>query len=450
MVSPDASTAAAAPTGISGQAAGGPAAGLRRRAARLWTRAATDSMVRNAGWLIVNLLVQSGVGFLFTLLAARLYPPAVLGVSTSAISATLLVVTVAGLGLGQSMLRLLPATEHRPQMVNTGLTVSTAAVLACAGVFLLVPPASGELLDLAGPGLVPALAVGCVVMSLQGLLETVLVANRSAGSIVAVNAASSAVRLGALVLFLPLGALSVYLAQSASLAVSLLALAVLLARRGHTFRLRVDRRSVRELWRLSAASYLSNLLGALPALTLPLLLLARLGPADVAFWYVAFSVANLLFMLPGMVSRSLLAEGSYREAGRLALLRRGSGLILLVMAPALTVAYVGAPWLLAAFGDAYAGGATAALRLLVLSAVLVAANYVLGTVLFLAKRVLVICLVNLANAATTLGLVAYGADSVADVAGAWLVGEVVNVVLFGAGAWAVVRRHRTAWGEDVP
>ncbi|MDX6245134.1 MAG: hypothetical protein QOE76_2857, partial [Frankiales bacterium] len=37
--------------------------------------------------------------------------------------------------------------------------------------------------------------------------------------------------------------------------------------------------------------------------------------------------------------------------------------------------------------------------------------------------------------------------SLVDIGRAWFWGEVVNVVLFGAGAWWVVRNRREAWAD---
>jgi ABC-type nickel/cobalt efflux system permease component RcnA len=79
---------------------------------------------------------------------------------------------------------------------------------------------------------------------------------------------------------------------------------------------------------------------------------------------------------------------------------------------------------------------------------MVGANFIFGTVLYLDKRVFFSTIVNAANALVVL-LLAVFASSLVDIGRAWFWGEVVNVLLFGAGAWWVVRNRREAWGDAV-
>jgi O-antigen/teichoic acid export membrane protein len=395
---------------------------------------------------MANLVLGAGVGFVFTLVAARLYAPADLGVSTSALSAVTLVTNLSGLGLGYSLVRMLPTAEDADRMVDTALATLLVAVPAVTCVFLLVPPASGELLRVGGSGVVLALLVGTVVGALQGTFETVFVAHRRPGAILGANAVAGALRLVLLVALLPVGALGPFWAQTAALGCSLAILAVVLARRrGRAPRLGVHRRSVAELWRFSAGQYVANLIGGLPAMTIPLVVLSQLGRTSVAYWYVAYSMASLFFTLPGVVSRSLLAEGAAVERGRLRLLAKGAGLIAAVMLPVLGVAWLAAPLVLRLYGSSYVDGGTTVLRYLLLSGVLVSANYVLGTVLFLATRVAVAAAVNAANAAVVLAWILWRGHGLDDVGVAWLLGEIVNVALFGLAAAHVLRRHWAEW-----
>ncbi|NHC47025.1 lipopolysaccharide biosynthesis protein [Motilibacter aurantiacus] len=418
----------------------------RRGPVRAARRLLSDGLVRGSFLLVLNQLLGAAAGFCFTLIAARLYPPAQLGVSTSALSATALAVNVAGLGLGYSVVRMLPTARDRAAMLDTCLTASGMALVAVPLV-LALSPLTAELRAEGGAAVVPALLLGTLASGLLSVVEAVFVADRASGRVVAVTCVSSAVRLGALVAFLPLGALAAYCAQTAAWLIGASLLVLTLCRRdGYRPRLRMDRGALDALWRFSAGAYASAMTGSIPGMVVPLLVVGTLGTAEASFWYVAYQVANLLFLLGNMVSRSMLAEGSYAEAGRLALLRKGSLLLAAVLLPVLGVAYAGAPLLLSLFGSSYDAGASTLLRYLIVSAALVGANYVFGTVLLLDRRVFFSVFVNLANAALVIGLVLTSADSLAEVGRAWLAGEVLNVVLFGLGAAWVLRRRRAEWG----
>ncbi|MDX6211053.1 MAG: hypothetical protein QOF82_140 [Frankiales bacterium] len=410
-------------------------------------RGLADGMIRNSILLVANQLVGAAVGFVFTVMAAHLYSASRLGVSTAALSAVALVLSLSGLGLSYSVVRMLPTAPDRSAMLDTCFTVAAGAMLLATTAFLL-SPASDGIRKAGGPFIVVALLVGGVLTSLQGVAESSFIADRDAGRLVRTTLLSSGVRLGLLVVLLPIGALAAFSAQAAAWAAALALLVYRLCRGGaYRPRIRIDRVSVQILWRFSMGNYLAALVGGIPATVLPLLLLDKWGTASVTYWYVAYAVASLLFALPSMVSRSMLAEGSYQEAGRLTLIRKGSQLIAATVLPILAVAFVAAPLLLRMFGAAYGHAAVGLLRYLIVSAVMVAANFIFGTVLYLDKRVFFSTIVNAANAAVVLLLAILASSSLVDIGRAWFWGEVVNVVLFGAGAWWVVRNRREAWAD---
>jgi O-antigen/teichoic acid export membrane protein len=265
-----------------------------------------------------------------------------------------------------------------------------------------------------------------------------------------VNAIGNAVRLALPFALLAMGALAAYLASAVSWFVAAAIFAVLLVRKhGHRFRIEVDRASIRTMGRFSAGSYLSNIVGSLPITLLPVIVLTRLGPEASAFWYIAITIAMLLYSLPSVVSQSLMVEGAHRPSERLRLVRHSAAGIAIVMLPAIAVVFAAAPLLLSVFGNEYVAGSVTAVRLLALSAVMVSINYVTGTVLYLAKRVFIITFINVVDAIIVLGLTLTVAHSVTGVAMAWFIGEIFNVVLFAIAAVTAVRRSPEEWHGDV-
>ena len=47
---------------------------------------------------------------------------------------------------------------------------------------------------------------------------------------------------------------------------------------------------------------------------LPIMVLNVLGAEQAAYYYIAYAIAALLFMIPGAISTSLFVEGSHGEA----------------------------------------------------------------------------------------------------------------------------------------
>ena len=53
---------------------------------------------------------------------------------------------------------------------------------------------------------------------------------------------------------------------------------------------------------------------AAPNLILPIMVLNVLGAEQAAYYYIAYAIAALLFIIPNAISMSLFVEGSHGEA----------------------------------------------------------------------------------------------------------------------------------------
>ena len=95
--------------------------------------------------------------------------------------------------------------------------------------------------------------------------------------------------------------------------------------------------------------YIANLIGGIPQLLLPLIVLSRVGATQAAYWSIAISIAALMFSLPSTVTQALLPEVSLRPTERRALLRRSAFLITAFVVPSPSLAFALAPYGLALF-----------------------------------------------------------------------------------------------------
>jgi Na+-driven multidrug efflux pump len=180
---------------------------------------------------------------------------------------------------------------------------------------------------------------------------------------------------------------------------------------------------------------------------LPLLVVSRLGAEKNAVWSIVMLIASATFMLPSAISQALLSEGAHNPHDRMRLLRRSAVVLFLMLAPIILIGIVVAPYGLAIFGNEYRDGGTFALRIMLLSGFMVAGNYIAGAVLFFAKRVVAPLVVNTLNALLVLVPAATVATSLKDVATYWFLGEILNIVLFGATALLAARRMQAQWGK---
>ena len=91
------------------------------------------SLYLNAIYLMLNSVMYALTGFFFWIVAARLYPPEVVGLASSAIAAIGLLSLLSTLGLDYGLFRFLPAAGEEvreifiPQAFLTSFTWSSAS-----------------------------------------------------------------------------------------------------------------------------------------------------------------------------------------------------------------------------------------------------------------------------------------------------------------------------------
>jgi O-antigen/teichoic acid export membrane protein len=380
-------------------------------------------------------------------LLTRIFSKNDIGLSATAVSACSLICFITEFGVGYSLPRFLPTAKNRAAMVNTVLTAVLAATLIGSLIFLTLPYAK-KLFPLGGLAFGIAFVLTAVFQAGQSVLSTALVADRAADKMVIAGTIPSISRLAAPPAFSFLGALGSFVARVVADFVGVIVFGRMLIRRGHHFRLGVDIPETRDLIKFSAGMYVANIVGGVPQLILPLIVLARVGATPAAYWSIAMSIGALLYTLPAAINSALLPEVSFRPTERRALLRRAAYLSTAIVAPALVAAFVVAPFVLDIFGKSYAAGALGPLRWLIVAGFITIVNYVASAVLLMAKKSTMITIGSLVQATSVLGLVLLWATNVTQIAIAWTIGSAAYTILYCLFAFLAVREVGGRW-EDL-
>lgn len=403
-----------------------------------------ESLLHNTLSLIINLGLSAVCGYGGLLLLTRLFSVQAVGLSATAASASALIVSIMQFGINYSLPRFLPLSKNRDALINTVLTIIVIATLLGAAIYLSLPIAK-KLFFLGGWLFALVFLLGACVQTGESAFETILIADRSSSTVAKGNVAPNLIKLIAPIVLVALGALGSYVSRIIADIAGFFIFGILLARRGQRFRPVVNIAAIRDLSRFSAGMYIASLLGSLPLMTLPIIILARFGPRQSAYWSIAITIATLLYQLPGAVAQALLPEVASRPSDRRYLMRRSSALILGLAIPVLTIAYVAAPVILSLFGRSYGMQSLAILRWLIIAGFITILNYVSGAILFLGKKSLAISVVNIVNAVIVLGMAGLWAHSSRDVAISWVIGDIANTVLFAAFAFLAIRQVHGRW-----
>jgi O-antigen/teichoic acid export membrane protein len=396
----------------------------------------------NALVLMGNTGLSAGLGFIFWALAARLYPPAQVGLASAAISAAVFIATFAQLGLPTALIRFSQdAGPDRMVLTSTVVLVVTVAGAAAAAVFVMgMGIWAPSLAELAPPSILAASVVTlAATTTASSILVFVAIGARDARPALAGGVTQGVVKGGLVLVFalfisrqgFPL-VVAWILGTTAAILVQVWMLRAQLAPRVNLHLLRLG-----SFLRYSAGNYAGDLAWTAPSLLFPLLVLTQLGAEANAYFFVAWAIASLLIGIPFGVASSLLAEGSHEQGAMDEHFRRAVVLTLGLVVPAIAVFWLAAPLLLALFGASYAANGIDTLRALSLAALPMSINLLYLSVARLDRALVTILGISAATGggSLVLGVIFAPAMGSVGIAIAYLVAHTVVAVMLVARWW---------------
>jgi O-antigen/teichoic acid export membrane protein len=361
-------------------------------------------------YLWVGATGSAFAGFIFWALVARLYNAQDVGLASAALAVLALLCKFSHLGLGLGLIRFLPESGARgPRLANAVFTSSAALAAALSVVFLAgVPLWTPSLGFLREQPLYPVAFVLFAVLSTLSLIQTqAFMAARKAQYILIQAALIQLSRLALPALMVVFfGAIGIVLSVGIAAGLGAVVGFALLTRglAGYRPAPTVDVGSVAKLLPFSAANYVADLLLLGPGLVLPLLVVALLGSAEGAYFYMAWFLGYLLTSASGHLAISLFAEGSHDPRSLLVLSRNAlAGGLAVAIAGAALLALVGDKVLLV-FGHDYASEGATLLRMVALAAIPAAVVNVYLGALRVTERVGELVTIAGLMAATTMAL----------------------------------------------
>jgi O-antigen/teichoic acid export membrane protein len=308
---------------------------------------------------VLNLIISAGAtalfGFVFwTILATTL-------LSMSALLSLLGLV-----GINTIFMRFLPKSKTRNEQINTGIIISGFATTLISLVFCLLTPILSSKISFVDHKLLYILmfVVVTVLTTWNTLTNAIFIAYRRTSYIVIINIAFSFIKMILPVFIHHGGPMRIFFfAGIAQLVNVLLSFVVLIKLYEFRPSLRIDPLSIKEVRKYGAFNYASSIMNLLPDSTLPLIVVNKLGATAAAYFYIAFTIANLLYTISFSTSQSLLAEASYDNKSIRYHVLHGLKINAFLLLPATVFLIVLCPLILKIFGHDYSTGASSILRI---------------------------------------------------------------------------------------
>lgn len=406
------------------------------------------SLYRNAIYLMTANVSTAASGLAFWLVTARLHDAETVGLASAAISAMLLLSTLGTLGLDYALIRFLPRSANATAMINTSLTMGAVAGVVICGVFVAgLGIWSPVLLFIRGDALLLTGFGAYTIAHTLYLIQTrTFVARRRAEFSLAQALVFNVLRVVlVVVLAYFFGVFGIASAWGVSAILALAVGIVLFQPRleaGYRPVPSVSGKVLDQLVRYSFTNYISVMLWMAPGYILPLLVANLVGSESNAYFYIAWSMASILFQVPLGISSSLFAEGSSDERTLWRDLLRSLKFTFLIIVPGVLLLLLFSNRLLGYFGTTYADNAASLLRILAVSAIPLSINSLYFVVERVRMKMTRVIAVNAFVTVATLGL-SWGLLTRMGLAGAgiaWLAGQ--SVAALAVLAVSLLRRPR--------
>ncbi len=383
---------------------------------------------------MLSTAILAFLGFFFWIVNARLYTPEQVGLATTLLSVVGLISNVCLLGFNNGLIRYLPTSEHKNDMINTTLVLVGFAslilgILYTVFIDVFSPKLSFIRNDL---GLYFIFLIFVVLSSFSALSENIFIAFRNSKYILIRNTLLSIIKLIFPLFLVALGAYGIFLSVGIATAVSFVVSIVYLVKKfDYKIKFIVNKILVRRMFKFSLANYIAGLIGGLPQTILPILITNHLGPSYTAFYYMPMMIASLLFIIPQGITKSLFAEGSTNEKELSKMYRKSLKLNVAIYLPAMIISLLLGQYVLLAFGPEYAKEGTTFLQLLAVSGIFVSINSIIGTILNIRHKLKEIIFINVFTVVIILGL-SYVLTSMylLGIGIAWIIGQIVMSVIY--------------------
>ena len=335
-----------------------------------------EPLFLNAYALILSSVATSALGIFYWGVAARTYPPEILGTNTALMSSMQLLSLLAQMGLVNVAIRFIPgAGRMTARLVVLGYLFALVMAFVTALVFILGIGQWTPSLRFVRDN--PILAISFIVSTMGWVIfviqDAVLVGLRHATLVPIENIIFAVVKIVLLTIFVRFipeyGIFASWVIPSVAILVptNILIFGFLIPRHVKKTAERAVPLHLRTIINFIAGNYLSTLVWNITISVLPLLVFQSVGAETSAYFYLPWTITFALHLVSSNMNMSFLAEVA-SDASKLASYSYRTWLnTIRLLVPAVLIIVIGAPVLLQLFGGNYATGGSGLMRLLALS-----------------------------------------------------------------------------------
>lgn len=362
-----------------------------------------EPLYRNSIAIILNSAFAALFGLLFWIVAARTVSPNDIGLAIAAISAAALIVGLSRMGMDAGLIRYLPELKNKSELYSTIIMVNLALALVLAILFLVgIEFFSPALVFLQVGWFPPLFLIYVLSTSIYFIQNITLVAIRKADLSLVQNLLLG-LRIPIMFFLAYLGVFGIFSALEFAFLVTSLFGVFMLHKHGITLARKLDVAALRNILKFSMGNYTAGIFMILPITVIPIMILNTVGAKEAAYFYVAYSIAGLLFMIPNGISMSLFVEGSHNLPLK-DIVIKSIRLVMTLLIPAFLFIFFFGDILLQLFSKEYSKQSFEILRLLAVSSIFAAIISIYMSIKKIQKDIRMMNCVNFTISVLMIGL----------------------------------------------
>lgn len=309
-----------------------------------------NSLYKNSIFITLSRFLDVTTGFIFWIVAARIYSVKDVGIATTLISSLGIVITFSRFGFDFSLIRFI-STHDKFKVFNTSFVITTIAsfivgIIYISGIDLF----SYSLSFIQRPSYATIFLLFVIMNSITSITGIAFTAIRKADYFLFQNILL-ATRVPLLIPLVFLGNFGIF--GSIGLAYIFSALfAILYVKKNIRLDFKIDNQFIKKSFSFSSGNYISNIFITIPTLIIPIMILNMLGEAEAAKYYITFAIGNLILIIPEALCTSLFVEGSHGENLRKNAINAGL-IIYSFLIPEVIFIYFFSSYLLSLIGNDY-------------------------------------------------------------------------------------------------
>lgn len=351
-----------------------------------------DSLHRNSFFMLLNSVVSNSFGFIFSIIIARYYSPVEVGLASTIISTSSIITSISNLGFVTGIIMFLPtAKEAATKLINSIMTLVTLITVFITVIYLInINTLSKSLLFIVDSYFYTVIFIIATVAAVLVLIQdSIFIALRKSEYLVFKNLVFGS-RLVFPFLLISFGSMGIF----ASYCIANL-LAIIIGNycffpriiKDYSPKIYIKNNIIKKILKYSLGNNIANIFQMLPGLILPIIITDVLNPSSTAFFYVAWTITAVLYIVPKSITTPLFAEISHDESNFSLEIKKAIKLIIILIIPCTFIFMFIGGKLLLLYGEEYAKNSFQLLIILIVAVIPISINEIYYTVWRFEKKI---------------------------------------------------------------